>query len=66
MTTRTPNERIAINALISARILAAQADGLELPAAIDRVLGEGSYAEIVSDLYDALCVKAKARARAGD
>ena len=44
----------------AARILAAQADGLELPAAIDRVLGEGSYAEIVSDLYDALCVKAKA------
>lgn len=56
--TRTPAERTAINSLISARILAAQADGLDLPAALDKVLGAGTYARIACELYDALRAKA--------
>lgn len=53
-TARTPAQRTAINALISARILAAQADGLDLPAAVDKVLGAGTYARIAGEVYDEL------------
>jgi hypothetical protein len=40
--------------IISAKILIAQANGMELSAAIDHVLGAGTYDKMVSDLYDTL------------
>lgn len=42
------------NAAISARILANIANGMALSEAYDAVFGEGSYAKMVSDMYDAL------------
>lgn len=47
------------NAIISARILAAVGEGVAIDEAIDAVLGEGTYRQLVSDLYDEL------RARSG-
>lgn len=47
------------NSVISARILAAISEGVEIDEAIDAVLGEGTYRQLVSDLYDEL------RARSG-
>lgn len=58
---RTAADRTAINALISARILAAEADGLDLADAVDRVLGAGTFAKVAGDLYDALRTQAGAR-----
>lgn len=43
-----------INALISARILALVAAGMDLPAAMDQVLGAGTYERVAGELYDAL------------
>jgi hypothetical protein len=40
--------------IISAKILLAQANGMELAQAIDHVLGAGTYDKMVSDLYDTL------------
>lgn len=41
-------------AQISARIIAEIGKGKSLQEAIDTVLGEGRYAQIASDLYEAL------------
>ena len=43
-----------MNAEISRRILNLVASGVELRAAIDAVLGAGTFASVASDLYDAL------------
>ena len=40
--------------IISAKILAAMASGMELTAAFDSVLGVGAYAKMAGELYDAL------------
>lgn len=48
------------NAAISARIMQLVASGAPLQDAIDAVLGAGTYAQLVSDLYDALRAKAGA------
>ena len=47
-----------MNAKISAAILANIACGMALPQAFDAVLGEGAYAKLAGDLYDALRAKA--------
>lgn len=38
---------------ISARILALVAEGRDLPAAVDAVLGAGTYARIASGVFEA-------------
>ena len=43
--------------IISAKIIAAMASGMELPAAFDSVLGEGAYIKFAGDLYDTLRAK---------
>ena len=43
--------------IISAKILTAMANGMELQAAFDSVLGEGAYMKMASDLHDALGAK---------
>ena len=43
--------------IISAKILAAMASGMELQAAFDSVLGEGAYTKLASDLHDAMNAK---------
>lgn len=40
--------------VISAKILMAQSQGMTLEAAIDHVLGAGTYDRLVSDLYNKL------------
>lgn len=47
-----------MNAKISAAILANVAAGMTLPQAFDAVLGEGAYAKMAGELYDALRAKA--------
>jgi hypothetical protein len=47
-----------MNAHISARIRANIAAGMDLPAAFDAVLGEGAYAKLASEVYDALRARA--------
>lgn len=42
------------NEIISRRILTLVAGGMELPAAYDAVLGDGSYDKLVSELHDQL------------
>lgn len=59
-TNRTDAERIAINAEISRRILAARDAGATMKDAIDSVLGAGTYAAFVDDLYHALRAKGAA------
>jgi hypothetical protein len=44
--------------IISAKILAAISGGMTVDAAIDFVLGSGTYAKIASDLYDLFAAKA--------
>ncbi len=39
---------------ITARILALVAAGMDIAAAVDAVLGAGTYAKIASDVYDGL------------
>lgn len=46
------------NAAISAAIMAHRENGMSLRDAFDAVLGEGAYAKLASDLYDALRAKA--------
>ena len=46
-----------VNAEISRRILTVVASGKELKVAIDEVLGAGTFANVVSELYDALRAK---------
>jgi hypothetical protein len=43
-----------MTATISARILSLIATGMTLDVAIDVVLGKGTHAALVSDLYNAL------------
>jgi len=43
--------------IISAKILSAMANGMELKSAFDSVLGEGAYTKLAGDLYDALRAK---------
>lgn len=45
---------LSINQTISAKILINVANGMELPAAMDAVLGQGTHAKLVSDLYEEL------------
>lgn len=42
------------NAEISRRILAKIAEGLTVQAAMDAVLGEGTAARVIGEVYDAL------------
>lgn len=42
---------------ISARILVLVQTGMPLPAAVDAVLGVGTYAKLAGDVYDALKAK---------
>jgi len=42
------------NTVISARILSLVASGLTLQAAYDAVMGEGAYAKMAGEIYDAL------------
>lgn len=42
------------NNIISARIIALVAGGMTVPAAVDAVLGAGTFAKLASELYDAL------------
>lgn len=49
---------ITKNAAISAAILANVAKGMDLPAAYDAVFGEGAYAKMADEMYDALRAKA--------
>jgi hypothetical protein len=43
--------------IISAKIIAAMAQGMTIDQAIDSVCGAGTYANLTSDLYDALRAK---------
>jgi hypothetical protein len=43
-----------MNAKISARILFHVANGMTLDAAVDAVLGAGSYVKLAGELFDAL------------
>lgn len=43
-----------MTAKVAARIAQLRAEGMPLPAALDAVLGAGSYDAFVSDLYDRL------------
>ena len=38
--------------IISLKILAALADGVPLPQAVDSVLGDGTYAKLAGELWD--------------
>jgi hypothetical protein len=40
--------------IISAKIIAAMAQGMTIDQAIDSVFGAGTYAKLASDLYDSL------------
>lgn len=42
------------NAALSAAILRELSAGKDIAAAVDAVLGSGTYAQLASDLYDAL------------
>jgi len=53
-TARTPADRTAINALISARILLALRSGMDERTAFDHVLGAGAFDRMAGELYDAL------------
>lgn len=46
-----------INATISARIMAAKIETGDIRAAIDQVLGAGTSARIIGELYDELRAK---------
>lgn len=52
--TTTQIERQLTNKKISMQILVLVARGKKLPEAIDTVLGEGTYAQIANDTFDAL------------
>jgi len=43
--------------IIIAKILTAMSNGMELNEAFDFVIGEGAYAKLAGDLYDALRAK---------
>jgi len=43
--------------IISAKILAAMANGMDLKSAFDFVIGEGAYIKLAGDVYDALRAK---------
>ena len=52
---KTPNQRIEINAVLSARILAFMVNGgMTLPQAFNRVLGPCQYECFVHELYHEL------------
>lgn len=51
-------DQITKNAAISAQIVALRQQGMPIREAIDAVLGAGTSAQIISDLYDALRAKA--------
>lgn len=51
---RTATDRAAINALLSARILAGVRDGMPIDAAYDHALGQGAFTAMAGELYDAL------------
>ena len=55
------NIKPEIAASISARILLAIADGATVEAAIDGVLGEGTCAKLINDVYDELRARAEAQ-----
>lgn len=57
-TERPEPKGLKVNAKISAAILANVAAGMTLPQAFDAVLGEGAYAKMAGELYDALRAKA--------
>lgn len=48
-----------MNANISARIVFLLSQGMDVAAAVDAVLGAGTYEKLASDLYDALRAKAE-------
>ena len=48
------NTQAAKNAAISAQIMAHVASGWSLRAAFDAVIGEGAYAKLAGDVYDAI------------
>jgi hypothetical protein len=50
-------DAITKNAVVSARILAHVQRGSTLPEAVDAVLGGGTYAAVVGNIYDALTAK---------
>jgi len=52
MTTNTNTNTTEKNAIISARILYLIAQGMEMSEAMDKVLGAGTFEQVVSDLYD--------------
>lgn len=58
-TTRTAAETATINKVISAAILLEINNGANPAAALDAVLGAGTYDKLVSDLYDALRAKGR-------
>lgn len=57
--TTTNETQARKHSVISARILALRADGYTTQAAVDEVLGAGTYEKLVGDLYDALRAKAQ-------
>lgn len=56
-----PEEETQMNAKISAAILMNMAKGMDQKAAIDAVLGAGSYEKLVGALYDGLRAKASTK-----
>ena len=46
--------------IISARILFLMQSGKTLPEAVDAVLGEGTYAKLAGDIFDALRAQVQA------
>lgn len=46
--------QVLANAEISRRIVAKMAEGLELPAAFDAVIGEGAYMKLAGEVYATL------------
>ena len=51
-------DQITKNAAISAKIIALRQQGVPIRAAIDAVLGAGTFEQIAGELYDALRAKA--------
>lgn len=49
--------RLKKNQLISFRILSRVADGMNIRAAIDEVLGAGTTARVIDEVYSALRVR---------
>ncbi len=57
--TETDTRAAGVAAFLSAAILRLESEGADLSAAIDQVLGAGTYSRIAGETYDALRARAR-------